>query len=68
MNIDARKFSMHALFSIGGIVAGVKLWRAHPVIGGILGFVVGGHVGTVVLGFNPIADAVKATLTKEEPA
>ena len=47
---SGRKLSFIALGGIGGAVAGVKLWPKHPVWGGIIGFVAGGHVGKVIVG------------------
>lgn len=48
--INGRKMAIQALANVGGAVAGVKLWKAHPVWGGIIGFMVGGWLAYAVMG------------------
>lgn len=46
--------AIHGLAFFGGGIAGVKLWRAHPVLGFILGSIIAGHIASLATGTNMV--------------
>jgi hypothetical protein len=57
---EVRKSAAWGLGWMAGGIAGAKLWRAHPVLGFLVGSGLGGGAVTLVTGYNPLAMAVAA--------
>lgn len=52
-----RDLAIHGLLAVGGLILGWRAWPGHPIIGAIIGHVIGSQVARLATGTDPVAEA-----------